>query len=102
MMLCMEPRRRAPHREGQRTTLRVPDSVMHAAQVLAQELGTTPNDAIVRLAEEGIAASERRRLVERLARERREAVARVGFADAMSFPTPDELRSAMLSGRREP
>ena len=75
---------------------------MHAAQVLAQELGTTPNDAIVRLAEEGIAASERRRLVERLARERREAVARVGFADAMSFPTPDELRSATLSGRREP
>lgn len=75
---------------------------MHAAQVLAQELATTTNDAIVRLAEEGIAAGERRRLVERLARERREAVAGVGFADATSFPTPDELRTAMLSGRREP
>ncbi len=75
---------------------------MHAARVLAQELGTSTNDAIVRLAEEGIAAGERRRLVERLARERREAVARDGFADAVSFPTPDELRTAMLSGRREP
>lgn len=74
---------------------------MRAAQVLAQELGTTTNDAIVRLAEEGIATSERRRRVERLARERREALARTGFADAMSFPTPDELRTAMLSGRRE-
>ncbi len=74
---------------------------MHAARVLAQELGTTTNDAIVRLAQEGIAAGERRRLVEWLARERREAVARVGFGDAMSFPTPGELRTAMLSGRRE-
>ena len=98
----MEPRRRAPHREGQRTTLRVPDTVMHAAQALAQELGTTTNDAIVRLAEEGITANERRWLVEGLARKRREAVARGGSADATSFPTPDELRTAMLSGRRDP
>ena len=102
MMLYMEPRRRAPHREGQRTTLRVPDTVMHAARVLAQELGTTTNDAILRLAEEGIAARERRRLVERLARERRDAVAEVGLAEEMGFPTPDELRTAMLSGRRDP
>lgn len=75
---------------------------MRAAQALAQELGTTSNDAIVRLAEEGIAASERRRQVEQIARERREAVARVSLADAVNFPTPVELRAAMLSGRREP
>jgi hypothetical protein len=74
---------------------------MCAAKVLAQELGTTTNDAIVRLAEEGVAAGERRRLVERLAQERREAVGGVGVADG-TFPTPDELRTAMLSGRREP
>jgi len=74
---------------------------MRAAQTLAQELGTTPNDAIVRLAEDGIAAGERRRQVERVARERREAVARVSLADAVSFPTSDELRAAMLSSRRE-
>jgi len=98
----MESRRRAPHREGQRTTLRVPEAVMRAARALADELGTTTNDAIVRLAEDGIAAGERRRQAERLARDRREAVARAGFADAMSFPTPEEMRAAMLSGRREP
>ena len=80
----------------------MPDTVVHAAQVLAEELGTTTNDAIVRLAEEGVAAGERRRLVERLARERREAVAEVGFAEDTKFPTPDELRTAMLSGRRDP
>ena len=102
MMRCMEPRRRAPQREGRRTTLRVPDTVMRAAQTFADELGTTPNDAILRLAEEGIAASDRRRRVERLMRERREAVARVAHADATSFPTPEEMTAAMLSGRREP
>lgn len=98
----MEPRRRAPQREGTRTTLRVPDAVMQAAQVLAQELGTTTNDAIVRLAEQGLAVGERRRAIERLALERREAVARGGLANAASFPAPDDLRAAMLSGRREP
>ncbi len=75
---------------------------MRAAEALAQELGTTSNDAVVRLAEEGIAANERRRQVERVASERREAVASAGLAEAVSFPTPDELRAAMLSGRREP
>jgi hypothetical protein len=85
-----------------RTTLRVPEAVMRAANALAEELGTTPNDAIVRLAEDGIAAHERRRRVERLARERREAVARADFGDAPRFPAPEEMRAAMLAGRREP
>ena len=80
----------------------MPDSLMDAARELAEQLGTTPNDAIDRLAEDGVAAGERRRQVERLARERREAVSRVGFAGAVNFPTPDELRTAMLSGRRRP
>lgn len=101
-MRYMEPRRRAPQRHGQRTTLRVPDTVTRAAKTLAEELGTTVNDAIVRLAEDGIAAGERRRQVERLAHERREVVARTGFADSMGFPTPAEMRAAMLSGRRDP
>jgi hypothetical protein len=75
---------------------------MHAASSLAGELGTTTNDAIVRLAEAGVAAHERRVAIERLARERRDAVALAGGAGAVSFPTPEELRAAMLSGRREP
>ena|SRR5205809_4260053 len=101
-MRCMEPRRRAPQREGPRTTLRVPHEVMDAAHDLAAELGTTPNDALVRLAEEGVATRRRRARAERLARERRDAVARVGFRDALSFPSPEELHAAMLAGRREP
>jgi len=74
---------------------------MHAADALARELGTTPNDALVRLAEEGMALNERRRAVERLARARRAAVASAEGVDASTFPTPDEMRAAMLSGRSE-
>lgn len=75
---------------------------MQAARALADDLGTTPNDAIVRLAEEGVAASEKRRAVERLVRERREAVLGVGAPERSEFPPPAEMRAAMLSGRREP
>jgi len=75
---------------------------MRAARELAAELGTTANDALVLLAREGARARERRRRAERLARERREAVARGGLAEAAGFPPPEALRDAMLSGRREP
>lgn len=81
--------------------MRVPNAVMDAARGLADELGTTPNDAIVRLAEDGAAAHDRRRSAAQLARERREAVARDGSANAVRFPSPEQLRAAMLSGRRE-
>ncbi|MEA2196471.1 MAG: hypothetical protein QOJ25_522 [Solirubrobacteraceae bacterium] len=75
---------------------------MEAARALAEDLGTTPNDAIVRLAEEGIAASEKRRAVERLVRERRQAALDLAARDAPSFPSPEEMRAAMLSGRQDP
>ena len=75
---------------------------MRAAQELAAQLGTTSNDAIVRLAEDGAVAAERRKRVERLARERREAVRRpTVFAQAVSLPPADEMRKAMLSGRED-
>jgi hypothetical protein len=95
----METRRRAPRREGHRTTLTVPYSVLTAAERLARELGTTSNDAIVRLAEEGASARERRDRIDALATERRAAVERAGFADALAFPSPEELQGAMLAGR---
>jgi hypothetical protein len=94
-------RRRAPHREGHRTTLKVPHEVLDEAAALAREMGTTPNDAIVRLAEEGLAARRRRRRTEEIAQARRAAVARVGFEDAINFPPAETLREAMLSGRRD-
>jgi hypothetical protein len=98
----MEPRRRAPRRTGQRTTLTVPHSVLDAADRLAQELGTTTNDAIVRLAEEGASARERHKQIAALAAERRATVERVGLSDVLAFPSSDELHEAMLAGRRAP
>lgn len=76
---------------------------METARELAAELGTTPNDAVVRLAEEGSEARARRRAVEELARRRRAAVMGDGDpADFSGLPSPEALEAAMLSGRREP
>jgi hypothetical protein len=65
-------------------------------------LGTTPNDAIVRLAEEGASAREHRERIAALASERRAAVERTHSNDAFAFPSADELHEAMLAGRRDP
>jgi hypothetical protein len=102
MRYMADERRRAPRRDGHRTTLRVPDDVMRAAEQLAAELGTTPNDAIVQLAQTGAAAADRRRRSLDLAAARREAVTRVEFANMMTFPSPEQVRAAMLSGRDAP
>jgi hypothetical protein len=99
MMRFMEPRRRAPRRAGHRTTLTVPHSVLDAAQRLARELGTSPNDAIVRLAEEGAAARERRARIASVARERRAAVERVELPENPTLASPAEVREAILAGR---
>jgi hypothetical protein len=79
----------------------VPNSVLAVAERLARELGTTSNDAIVRLAEEGASAREHRARIDALASERRAAVERVGCADALAFPSAQELHGAMLAGRRQ-
>jgi hypothetical protein len=80
----------------------VPHSVLDAADRLARELGTTANDAIVRLAEEGASAREHRERIAALASERRAAVERADSSDALAFPSADELHEAMLAGRRKP
>ncbi len=80
----------------------MPYSVLAAAESLARELGTTANDAIVRLAQEGASARRRRERIVALATERRTAVERTGLSDALAFPSPEELHDAMLAGRRDP
>ncbi|HSZ15052.1 MAG TPA: hypothetical protein VK790_13535 [Solirubrobacteraceae bacterium] len=75
---------------------------MDAADRLADELGTTTNDAIVRLAEEGVAVRDRREQIAALASERRAAVELVSLDDTSAFPAVDDLREAMLAGRGEP
>jgi hypothetical protein len=97
----VEHRRRAPRREGHRTTLTVPHAVLDAADRLARELGTTANDAIVRLAEEGASVRARREQIAAAASGRRAAVERVGLNDALAFPSAEELSGAMLAGRHE-
>lgn len=98
----MAQRRRAPHRQGRRTTLTVPPEVLERAEQLATELGTTTNDALIRLAGEGAAMRERRARIEALAAERGAAIdALGGIGDARDLPSPEELRAAMLGGRDE-
>ncbi|MDO8186493.1 hypothetical protein Q5424_24530 [Conexibacter sp. JD483] len=99
----MTQRRRAPHRAGRRTTLTVPPEVYTQAELLAHELGTTTNDALIHLAGEGVALRERRRRFDALAAERGTAIDLLDTSvrDLSDFPSPAELREAMLSGRRE-
>lgn len=81
----------------------MPRPVLDAAERLARELGTTANDAIVRLAEEGAAARQRREQLTALACERQAAIER-GRSDgerAVAFPSAGELHEAMLAGRRD-
>lgn len=82
----------------------MPHSILDAAERLARELGTTTNDAVVRLAQEGAAARERREQLTALASERRAAIERIHHAGgngAPTFPSADELHEAMLAGRRD-
>jgi hypothetical protein len=79
----------------------VPPSVLDPAERLARELGTTTNDAIVRLAQEGASAREHREQLTTLASQRRAAVESINLDKALAFPSPDELREAMLAGRRD-
>lgn len=74
---------------------------MEQAGQLARELGTTVNDAIVRLAQDGASARQRRERIAALASERRAAVERAGLSDALSLPSSEELHEAMLAGRRD-
>jgi predicted DNA-binding ribbon-helix-helix protein len=95
-------RQRAPSREGVRTTLRVPDEVYAEARRLAHQMGTTTNDALVQLAEEAVDARQRRERIAEVAGQRRAAAAQVSSVEAVEdFPSPDDLRAAMLSGRAE-
>ena len=80
------PRRvRAPKTAGRRTTLRVPEELDGAARRFATALGTTPNDALVLLAQAG--ANELARRQVQLERSR-ELVARFEAEDG---PIEDDL-----------
>lgn len=95
-------RQRARRRDGTRTTLRVPTALALTARRYADDLGTTPNDALIRLAERGAEIYEGEREVEALAAERRAAVL---FGDAFDpdaeLSSPEWVEWAIMSAREE-
>ena len=93
-----QPRRRAPRRGGERTTLRVPPELARAAQELATSAGTTSNDALILFAQRGamLYAQE----LEMVRTEERQMAA---ILDAMEpvdpdaeYPSFEETRAAAL------
>jgi hypothetical protein len=82
--------------EGTRTTLRVPDTVSAAAQALAEELGTTRNDALIRLAVAGARVVEHAREIAATREARWEALA---AHESGALPDPEEMRAASFDLR---
>ena len=91
-------RKRAPRRDGERTTLRVPAELAEQARLLAEWLGTTPNDALLLMAERGAAS-----YATELQLARNEANQLTAILDAMGpldpsaeFLPDEEAREAVL------
>jgi hypothetical protein len=83
---------------GTRTTLRVPDSVAVAAQALAEELGTSKNDALIRLAVAGARVIEHAREIAATSEARWEALVAHALGNG-TLPEPDEMRAASFDLR---
>jgi len=93
---------RAPRREGARTTLRVPTDLAATVRAYAEELDTSANDALLRLAERGAEIVERERRVEQLATERRAAMAvAIGPEEEDEPLHPEVVREAILGARAD-
>jgi hypothetical protein len=93
-------RRRAPKRAGHRAQLTVPEPLWAAARELAEEIGTTPNDVIVRLASQQLEAAQRRAELERIATERWHAFRQAApEADPAETPALEELLDAAAALR---
>jgi predicted DNA-binding ribbon-helix-helix protein len=100
--LDMERRQRAPRRTGRRTTLTVPEPLLAEAEKLAAEIGTTTNDALIRLAEEAAALRSEQARVAAIASARRAAVDAGSSADLSGgFLSAEEVRAAVLSLREK-
>jgi|SRR5919109_4260005 hypothetical protein len=84
--------------EGARTTLRVPDAVAEAARQLADEIGTSKNDAIIRLALAGArVVASAREVAEK--REARWQALLASDAVGGELPDADEMRAASFTLR---
>ncbi len=92
-------RRRAPRRTGgHRAQLTVPEDMWVALTSVAEALGTTPNDALVRLAGERLEDRRRALTLQRRAEERWQAFTKASPPTGMA-PTPlSEQELVALSG----
>lgn len=87
-------RRRAPRRVGHRAQLTVPAEMWSEITQIARAAGTTPNDALVRLASERLDDQRRALAIRKRADERWEAFLTAPTADS---PAADAARDAGLS-----
>ncbi|MBW8059868.1 MAG: hypothetical protein FVQ78_05945 [Solirubrobacterales bacterium] len=92
-------RARAPRREGRRTTLRVPTALEAELSRTAHDLGTSENEALVHLAQIGAGAAKRQRDLRRVIAKRRAAVSGSKQSGVEEFPSPQEMREAILVDR---
>lgn len=95
------PRRRAPKRRGHRTQVTVPAEQWAEISDLADQLGTTANDALVRLASAALTQVAERRALQRLAAERRAAMASASGGGAAADFDYAEYEKAALAMRDE-
>lgn len=95
-------RGRAVSSSGARTTLRIPPELAEAVDRLADELSTSRNDALLRLAARGAALYRQERLVAELREQRWAAVLEsYGDVDENDLPPADETYEAIMSARAD-
>ena len=83
-----------------RTTLRVPRALEAEISQVARELGISENQALVHLAALGVESAQRKREVRRLVDRRRAAISKAASVEAAAaFPSPEEMREAILVDR---
>ena len=96
------PSARAPRSDGPRTTLRLPPALLDVADRLAQELGVSRNDALLRLATRGARLYELEQNIAARRQQRWAAVVPgVVDIDAGDLPSPEEARDAILTASEE-
>jgi hypothetical protein len=98
--LGKSPKRLAGSKKSpeRRTTLRVPRALQAEIAEVARELEISPNQALVHLAALGAENAHREREVRRVMERRRAAIMKPG-ATAAAFPSPEEMRAAILVDR---
>lgn len=98
-------RRRAAPSEGARTTLRIPPDLQVVVDRLARELGTSANDALLRLARRGAAIHRQELEIAERREQRWQAVLESradDLDDAGELLSPDEIYEAIMRARTEP